>query len=83
MKAFTIYDSKAETYSYPFPHLNAATALREFSEKVNTPGNQFSSHPYDFALFEIGEWDDDVGVFMQYEVKKNLGLAGDYKAKEV
>ena len=36
------------------------------------------THPSDYTLFEIGEFDTDSGRIKEYEAKKSLGVALDY-----
>lgn len=53
-KIFTIYDSKAHAYLPPFFLPEAGMAVRVFSDCVNDKSHQFSKHPGDYTLFQIG-----------------------------
>lgn len=81
-KIFTIYDSKAEAFMQPFFMPTKGSAIRAFTDSVNDPKTQFYHHPADFTLLEIGEYDDQNGNLKNYEIKKSLGTALEYK-KEV
>lgn len=61
MKIFSIRDLKSEAYARPFFSQNRATAMRELSMSLqqNTMMIQYSE---DFALFEIGDFDETVGT---------------------
>lgn len=80
-KVYTVYDSKVEAYMTPFFMRGKGEALRAWASTVNDSQTQFCKHPSDFTLFEIGEYDDTMGVIKMYEAKISLGLALDYKEK--
>jgi alkyl hydroperoxide reductase subunit AhpC len=82
MKICTVYDSKAEAYMRPFFEQSTGTAVRAFTEECNNPKSVLSSHPSDYTLMEIGEFDDQSGEVSKYEAKKSLGLAIEYKRKQ-
>lgn len=74
VKMCCVYDSKAEAYMRPFVAQSTAAAIRSFGDEVNS-GNKESplvSHPEDFTLFEIAQWDEMHGVISVYEAKKSL-----------
>lgn len=60
MKAFTIRDLKAETFSVPFFAQTAGLAMRTLQQQVpqDDPMRAYSA---DFALFETGSWDAQTG----------------------
>lgn len=64
MKVFSVFDAKLATFGRPWFQMTDAAALREFSDAVNdgsNPNNQWHTHPEDFSLFVIGEFDDQSG----------------------
>lgn len=63
LKAFTIYDSKAESYLQPFFFNTKGQAIRSFSDAVAEEGHQFRRHAQDYTLFECGEFDQSSGMF--------------------
>lgn len=69
---YTIYDSKAETYSKPFHMLNDSLALRSCTDLANDPNSELNRHPEDFTLFLIGEWDDNSCEFEIRESPKSI-----------
>ena len=75
VKVFTVYDSKAEVFLPPFYQQTTGLAVRAFSSACNDSGHDFNKYAEDFTLFEIGEFDQEDGVFDQYEAKVGLGLA--------
>lgn len=63
MRAFTIQDLLAETFSFPFPSPTSATAIRFCQEKMNDP----SVNLEDFVLWEVTSWNQEVG---DYDVER-------------
>lgn len=61
LKIFAIYDQKAKVFIPPFYAHNEGTALRQFSNAINSPDSDMSKYPEDFTLFLIGEFDDNKG----------------------
>lgn len=65
MKLFCVFDAKGAFYTPPFPEIREETAIRKFSDSVNDPrpGNNWASHPEDYSLFYVGEFDDSTATF--------------------
>lgn len=55
---FSVFDQKAKAFLPPFFMPTHGMATRVFSDCVNKDDHQFASHPEDYTLFEIGEFDD-------------------------
>ena len=79
-KVFSVYDTKAEAYVSPFFFPAVGLAIRGFVDEANNPNSQINKHPTDFALFELGEFDDSSGVFTCLPAPRNLGLAHEFLA---
>lgn len=79
MKLFTVYDSKAELYLPPFNSQTTNTALRAFESASNQEGHDFNIYAADYTLFEIGEFDQDLGELQPYAAPNNLGTALQFK----
>lgn len=62
MEMFTIRDSKAEAYLSPFMAPTIAVAIRIISDTARDPKSLFFSHPEDYQLFKIGEFDEQTGI---------------------
>ena len=78
-KVYTVYDNKACSYLPPWSMPTRGHALRYFSDLARDESQLFCKHSTDFVLYEIGEFDDQVGVLKQYPEAVNLGLASSYK----
>jgi hypothetical protein len=78
LKIYSIFDSAASAYTQPFFMHNDALALRAFEDNVNAENNNIASHPDQFTLFCIGEYDDTSGAITS-DVPRSLGNGQEYK----
>lgn len=80
MKVFSVYDSKAEAFCRPFFADATGSAIRSFSDEVNSENKDsaVATHPGDFTLFELGEFDVHSGNLTILEAKKSLGCGIDF-----
>ena len=78
MEVFAVYDVKLEAFGQPFYAPNKAVATRTFQDTVSQPDTQFSTHPDDFILHEIGSYDDAKGLLIG-KTPVPLGSAKDYQ----
>lgn len=78
---FSVYDSKAEAYLPPFYAHNAAVARRTMEQAVTDPNHNFRRYAEDYTLFEVGQFDDSTGNFIDLQPKKSLGNALHIKAQ--
>ena len=74
-KLFSIYDSKAESFSNPVYLNSTGLAVRTFSDSVQDPESQFAKHPADYTLFELGTYDDQTAEFKLLPTPKSLFIA--------
>ncbi|AXH75313.1 MAG: nonstructural protein [Microviridae sp.] len=79
---YTVYDSKARTYSNPFTAVNQQVAIRDFTQAANDINSQIHQFPGDFKLLEIGEFDDESCVMNLHPEPLPLGLAHNYLESE-
>jgi len=80
-KVYTVYDAKIEAYMNPFLMQTKGQAIRAFQDTINGKESQFSKHPEDFTLFEIGEYDDNKGHYTMHDVKISMGGAWEFVNK--
>lgn len=69
---FTIYDEKSESYSPPFFMATKGLAIRAFTETANGGETSIAKHPEDFTLYDLGDWDDQNGLFHQPDNPKPI-----------
>lgn len=73
LKAFSLYDTKTGTYATPFFMRHAGEALRAVTDLAQDLNTTVGRHPSDFALMQIGEFDDSTGLF-QPQQPASLGM---------
>jgi hypothetical protein len=77
----TVKDRAADAYGRPMFVPSAGVAIRSFSDEINRDNadNQLFNHPDDFDLYELGEFDDNSGLFTLHEQPKLLSLGKQVK----
>jgi len=64
---FTVFDVCAGAFLEPFCAPSVEFAIRSFRQAVNTPQHAFATHPSDYTLFVIGEFDAISGKLIPQE----------------
>lgn len=60
-----VRDAAADAYMAPFVVQKTAMAVRQFKAEVNKKdGNPLASHPEDYDLCLLGEFDEDTGELL-------------------
>lgn len=77
LKVFAVRDLKAEAFLQPFFSPSVGSAMRAFSDAVNDKNCPFNKHPADYALFEIGTYDDSSGLLEALIPVKLYSLGSD------
>ena len=69
-----VRDSAADVFGRPYFVPTAGIAIRSFTDEVNRKAddNQLHKHAKDFALYEIGEYDDATGMVVCHPQPKLL-----------
>ncbi|QXP07866.1 MAG: nonstructural protein [Arizlama microvirus] len=77
----TVKDRAADAYGRPMFVPSTGVAIRSFSDEINRnhADNQLYNHPDDFDLYELGEFDDNTGLFTLHEQPKLLSLGKQVK----
>lgn len=63
LQIFAVNDTKAETFGRPVFQTNVGEALRAFSDECNNEQSLLHSHPEDFHIYKLGEYDQATGLF--------------------
>lgn len=77
-----VFDKQLNAYMRPWTVPTAGTANRAFSDEVNRKESEMFKHPEDYALHELGIWDDADGQFVSYEKPRHLAEAANVITKE-
>ena len=64
LRVVAIRDAKTEVYSHPLFFVTKGVAIRSFSDETERTGSEISKHPEDFALFDLGVYDDNLGAIV-------------------
>jgi len=72
LKAFAVYDVKAEAYGRPMFIATEGLAVRGFEAACADPKSPFREHPEDYRMFEIGTWDPRTGKLTSLDQPKYL-----------
>jgi hypothetical protein len=77
----TVKDRAADAFGRPMFVRSIGEAIRSFSDEVNrkSDDNQLFNHSDDFDLFELGEFDDNTGLFVLHEQPKLVSLGKQVK----
>lgn len=82
MFIYSVKDTKADLFGRPFYCLNAAHAIRGFTDQVNDPmdgQNDLFKHTEDFVLYELGVFEDQSGQITVLDTPKSLIAAQSVK----
>lgn len=69
---FAARDAQMGGYLEPICALTEGMAMRSFRMAVETPEHQFAVNPQDYALFYLGEFDQDTGVLIPAEQVRQI-----------
>ena len=81
MIVVSIKDRAADAFARPAFVPSVGVALRSFQDEINraSEDNQMFQHSDDFDLYELGEFDDNSGLFDLFESPKLLTLGKQVK----
>lgn len=76
-----VRDAKADSFGRPFFVPTVGLGVRSFQDEVNRAAedNAFYRHPEDFALYELGTYDDETACLSSHSVPKLLIQADQVK----
>lgn len=81
-----IRDAKAEVFGRPIFVNAIGEAIRLLSDEVNSktsPDNVYANHPGDFALYELGTFDDNTGCINSLPIVKIIVQADQLVERKV
>lgn len=62
-KIYSVYDKAIGAYMQPFFVRSKGEAIRSFMQACSDPKMPFGTHPGDYTLYELGDYDDVSGSF--------------------
>lgn len=76
LKVYSVHDAKAGVFNRPLFQRSDGEALRALIDEATRSGESLvASHPEDFSLFRIGEYDELSGTLMPEEEPVHLANA--------
>lgn len=64
VKVFSLYDSKAEAFGSPVMYPTEGMAVRALKDVVNDSKTTVGQHPEDYIMYQIADYDDSKGEFI-------------------
>lgn len=61
VNVYSVYDGAVGAYLPPFFSRSKGEAIRSFTDAVVEPNGPFNKHKADFALLQLGTFDDQTG----------------------
>lgn len=74
-RVFAVRDSKLGVFMVPFNQDHVGQALRAFEGIAQSTETLVGKYPADFALYELGTWDDITGAYSNHAHPAMLGTA--------
>lgn len=71
-KLYSLRDSKAEVYNPPQIYKTDGEATRSLHKAVNDPATFVNRYPEDYDLYQIGEFDEDKGRYINLDAPRHV-----------
>lgn len=75
LKVYSVYDSGVKSWLPPMFFRSKGEMLRAWTDACNNPESKIAKHAQDYALFELGDWDDEKASFSLHLSPISLGVA--------
>lgn len=75
---YAVRDEKTEAFSSPLFFVTGGVALRSFSDECLSVESMLHKHPADYSFYQLGQYDDNAGTFVNLDVPKRLAGALDF-----
>ena len=69
---YSIYDNIAKAFQNPLYAVNNGAAVRIFQEAVNDPQTYLAKAPQDYAIYYVGEYDEQTGTINAPEMPEKI-----------
>jgi hypothetical protein len=78
-KVFSVLDTAVKAYLPPIYLRSRGEATRMVTESLRDEKHQFAKHSSDYALYELGEWNDETGLYNTHEAPVLIGSVSEFK----
>jgi hypothetical protein len=80
-KVFAIFDTKMNSYMNPQLYKTTEQAIRAFGNGCKQEGSGLANNPEDYAMHELGHFDDVKGRYENLKEPVSIARALDYVEK--
>lgn len=78
-----VQDAKASAFLTPVFFANVGQAIRLFGDVCAQKDSSFYVHPEDYALYKLGEYNDNSGIITPLHTPEYLSRATDFVSAKV
>ncbi|WNK12611.1 MAG: nonstructural protein [Microvirus sp.] len=72
MNLYSLRDVKLGTYAPPMCYHNDGVAVRELGDYLEAQDSPFRKHPYDYDLYQVGEWNEQTAQLKQLDTPRHV-----------
>lgn len=80
LQVIALRDAALGAYMRPAFYPSVGVAVRGFTDEVNKQDSPMYAHPEDYAIYHLGTFDDEVGVFKLFPDPIRIGEAVNVKS---
>ena len=80
LEVFSVHDAAVGAFLPPFFARSRGEAIRTFEDAARDT-NRFGTHSKDFALYFIGTWSDENGLFSGVDIPDRIAGALDFAGR--
>ena len=78
-----VHDRQLDTFMRPFTAQSVGQALRSFKDETNREGSELRAHPEDYALYQLGTFNEQTGQVTSLDKPLQLALASNLVSQAV
>lgn len=78
-RILAVRDRAIDAFGQPIFVLAIGQGVRSFADEINRADSAFGSHPEDYDLYHIGEYDDATGILIAVTPPKLVAVGKDLK----
>jgi len=76
-----VKDRAVDAFNRPIYVPTIGVAIRSFTDEVNRKDSELATHPEDYDLYELGQWDDGTAIYTPLEAIRVIARAQDIAIK--
>lgn len=80
LEMYSVHDAAVGAFLPPFFSRSRGEAIRQFEDAARDT-NRFGTHGKDFALYFVGKWNDENGLFAAVDIPDRIAGALDFAGR--